>query len=71
MINIRKNVKKTGIRQRKLDMDDRQRIRDELQIHSHPLTDHSDILYNIVNGQVASAEMLTYAMQSRLDKTCR
>ena len=37
-------------------MDDRRKIVDELQKHSHPLTDHSDILYNIVNGQLASAE---------------
>ena len=38
---------------RKVDTDDRRRISDELDKCSHPLGIESDVLYNIVNGQVA------------------
>ena len=47
--------KEEGGKRRELDEQDRQRILDELQKHSHPLTNHSsESLYNINNGQVAS-----------------
>ena len=45
--------KEEGEKRRKLDCDDRQRIGAELEKHSHPLSINSDVLYNIVNGQVA------------------
>eukprot|EP00745_Piridium_sociabile_P013977 TRINITY_DN2058_c0_g1_i7.p1 TRINITY_DN2058_c0_g1~~TRINITY_DN2058_c0_g1_i7.p1 ORF type:complete len:474 (+),score=89.64 TRINITY_DN2058_c0_g1_i7:286-1707(+) len=47
--------KEEGGKRRELDEQDRQRILDELRKHSHPLTDPSESLYNINNGQVASA----------------
>ena len=47
--------KEEGGKRRELDKQDRQRILDELRKHSHPLTDPSESLYNINNGQVASA----------------
>jgi hypothetical protein len=47
--------KEEGGKRRELDGQDRQRILDELQTHSHPLTVSSDGLININNGQVASA----------------
>ena len=40
---------------RKVDTDDRRRISEELGRCSHPLEIESDVLYNIVNGQVATA----------------
>ena len=39
---------------RELDRDDRLRILTELRKHPHPLTQQSDSLYNIVNGQFVS-----------------
>ncbi len=47
--------KEEGGKRQELDRQDRQRILDELRRHSHPLTNQSASLYNIVNGQVASA----------------
>ena len=47
--------KEEGIKRRKVDTDDRRRISDELDKCSHPLEIESDVLYNIVNGQVAPA----------------
>jgi hypothetical protein len=41
-------------KRQELDKQDRQRLLDELRRHSHPLTDQSASLYNIVNGLVAS-----------------
>ncbi len=41
----------------KLDSGDRQRIGAELEKHSHPLAVNSDVLFNIVNGQVAPNEV--------------
>ena len=40
---------------RKVDADDRRRISEEFDRCSHPLEIESDVLYNIVNGQVAPA----------------
>ena len=40
---------------RKVDTDDRRRISEEFDRCSHPLEIESDVLYNIVNGQVAPA----------------
>ena len=37
-----------------LDRDDRLRVLTELRKHPQPLTQQSDSLYNIVNGQVVS-----------------
>ena len=47
--------KEEGIKRRKVDTDDRRRISEELDKCSHPLEIESDVLYNIVNGQVAPA----------------
>ena len=47
--------KEDGIKRRKVDTDDRRRISEELDKCSHPLEIESDVLYNIVNGQVAPA----------------
>ena len=47
--------KEEGIKRRKVDTDDRRRISEELDKCSHPLEIESDILYNIVNVQVAPA----------------
>ena len=43
------------IKRRKVDTDDRRRISEELDKCSHPMEIESDVLYNIVNGQVAPA----------------
>ena len=45
--------KEEGIKRRKVDTDDHRRISEELDKCSHPLEIESDVLYNIVNGQVA------------------
>ena len=37
-----------------LELDDRLRTLTKLRKHSHPLTNQSDSLYNIVNGQAVS-----------------
>ena len=47
--------KEEAIKRRKVDTDDRRRISEELDKCSHPLEIESDLLYNIVNGQVATA----------------
>ena len=47
--------KEEGIKIRNVDTDDRRRISEELDKCSHPLVIESDVLYNIVNGQVAPA----------------
>ena len=47
--------KDEGIKRRNVDTDDRRRISEELGKCSHPLETESDVLYNIVNGQVAPA----------------
>ena len=47
--------KEEGIKRRNVDTDDRRRISEELDKCSHPLEIESDVLYNIVNGQVAPA----------------
>ena len=47
--------KEEGIKRRKVDTDDRRRISEELDKCSHPLEIESDVLYNLVNGQVAPA----------------
>ena len=47
--------KEEGINRRKVDTDDRRRISEELDKCSHPLEIESDVLYNIVNGQVVPA----------------
>ena len=49
--------KEEGNKRRKLDFDDRENISSELAKHSHPLTVQSEVLYNIVNGQVAPADV--------------
>lgn len=49
--------KEESISRRKTDAEDREAIRQELAKHSHPLNDHSDRLYNIVTGQIASPEI--------------
>ena len=49
--------KEEGIKRRKLDFDDRENISPELAKHSHPLTIQSEVLYNIVNVQVAPADV--------------
>jgi hypothetical protein len=45
--------KEEGVKRRKVDDDDRQRISTKLGKCSHPLEIDSDVLYNIHNGQVA------------------
>ena len=47
--------KEEGIKRRNVDTDDRRRISEELDKCSHPLEIESDVLYNIVNVQVAPA----------------
>ena len=47
--------KEEGIMRRKVDTDYRRRISEEFDRCSHPLEIESDVLYNIVNGQVAPA----------------
>lgn len=49
--------KEESYSRRKADAEDREGIRKELNKHSHPLNDHSDCLYNIVTGKVASPEI--------------
>lgn len=49
--------KEEGDQRRKLDVDDRERIAAVLAKHSHPLVVESEVLYNIVNGQVAPEEV--------------
>ena len=49
--------KEDGNKRRKLDFDDRETISSELAKHSHPLTNPCEVLYNIVNGQVAPTEV--------------
>ena len=46
-----------GVKRRKVDEDDRQRIRTELAKCSHPLETDNDKLYNIFNGQVAPTKV--------------
>lgn len=46
-----------GEKRRKLDAEDRQKVNHELKKHSHPLETESSQLYNIVNGQVAPANV--------------
>ena len=48
-------LKEEGINRRKVDTDDRRRISDELDTFSQPLEIESDVLYNIVHGQVVPA----------------
>ena len=43
-----------GSKIRELDRNDRLRVLAELRKHPHPLTNRSESLDNIVNGQVAS-----------------
>ena len=47
--------KEEGNNRRKLEFDDRETLSSELAKHSHPLTVQSEVLYNIVNGQVVPA----------------
>ncbi|KAG1713969.1 hypothetical protein GQR58_002027 [Nymphon striatum] len=49
--------KEENVEWQKLDLDDREKISLELAKHSHSMTVHSKILYNIVNGQVAPADV--------------
>lgn len=49
--------KEEGPKRQKLDTDDRGRISTELSNHSHPLIIESEVLYNIVNGQIAPKEV--------------
>lgn len=49
--------KEEGENRRKLDQQDRREISLELAKHSHPLEVESEVLYNIVNGQVAPKEV--------------
>ena len=51
--SVQTKHKEEGEKRQKLDSDDRQRIGAEQEKHSHPLSINSDVLYNIVNGQVA------------------
>ena len=39
---------------REIDRDNRLRVLTELRKHSHPLTHKSNLMFNIVNGQVVS-----------------
>ena len=48
-------LKEEVIKRRNVDTDDRRRISEELDKCSHPLEIESDVLYNMLNGQVASA----------------
>ena len=47
--------KEEGEKRRQADQKDRDIILMELQKHAHPLTNKQPVLYNIVNGQVASS----------------
>ena len=49
--------KEEGNKRRKLDFDDRETVSSELAKHSHPGTVQSEVLYNIVNGQVGPADV--------------
>ena len=49
--------KEEGNKRRKLEFDDRETLSSELAKHSHPLTVQSEVLYNIVNGQVVPADV--------------
>ena len=49
----RHTIKEEGINRRKVDTDDRRRISEVLDKCSHPLEIESDVLYKILNGQVA------------------
>ena len=49
--------KEEGNKRRKLDFDDRETISSELAKHSHLLTNPCEVLYNIVNGQVAPTDV--------------
>ena len=49
--------KEEGKKRQQDDKEDRQKILNELQKHSHPLLDQSPSLFNIVNGHVAPAEV--------------
>ena len=48
--------KEEGNKRRKLAFDDREPLSSELAKHPHPLTGQSEVLYNIVNGQVVPAD---------------
>ena len=52
-----------------VDTDDRRRINEELNTCSHPLEIESDVLYNIVNGQVAPAVVGRFGAR-RADGKC-
>ena len=56
----RKKYKEEGTKRRQLDGADRQSMRTELEKYSHPLTSPSDHLYNIITGQVATADVNTH-----------
>ena len=64
--------KEGGNKRPKLDFDDRETISSDLAMHSHPLTVQSELLYNIVNGQVAPADVnvLLIIWVSSLRVTC-
>ena len=49
--------KEEGNKRRKLEFDHRETLSSELAKHSHPLTVQSEVLYNIVNGQVVPADV--------------
>ena len=49
--------KEEGNKRRKLEFDDRETLSSELAKHSHPGTVRSEVLYNIVNGQVVPADV--------------
>ncbi|CAL8305583.1 unnamed protein product [Arctogadus glacialis] len=54
--NVKQNRwkhKEEGERRQDIDRGDRNKIMEEFQHHSHPLKENQQILYNIVNGQVA------------------
>jgi hypothetical protein len=56
-LSVSTKHKEEGGKRRRLDCDDRELIAAELSKHSHPLSVKSDVLYNIVNGQVAPKEV--------------
>ena len=49
--------KEEGNTRRKLEFDDRETLSSELAKHFHPLAVQSEVLYNIVNGQVVPADI--------------
>ena len=49
--------KDEGNKRWKLEFGDRETLSSELAKHSHPLTVQSEVLYNIVNGQVVPADV--------------